>query len=118
MPSKKQLLHRAQQSKRVNNWDLIDFTGSFSSVHADTEKLLRIIGAWDEFGASGWGVNGTEEIFGTTKTNHATGSETLFDELFTKEIEKKVEKMYFADYDNVRIANALRPHAMSEVGND
>lgn len=88
-------------------WELMDFVGSFANVHDDTKALLRIIGAWDEFG-TGWGKNGTEEIFGKTKTKHATGSSSRFDEFFTKEFEKEIEKRYALDYYHEAISRALQ----------
>jgi len=98
------------------NWNLIDFVGSFSNARGDTEKLLKQIGAWEEFGSTGWGVNGTEAIFGTTKTCHATGSETLYDKFFvSKDIERRVEKRYAVDYGREEIANALRRNATSKA---
>lgn len=98
---------RAPQSKRISSdlWNLIDFVGSFSNVHNDTKRLLEIIGAW-EYG-TGWGKSETEEIFGETKTKHATGSSTRYDEVFTESLEKEIEKRYHLDYKHEAISRAL-----------
>eukprot|EP00578_Thalassiosira_sp_NH16_P000720 CAMPEP_0181138202 /NCGR_PEP_ID=MMETSP1071-20121207/34119_1 /TAXON_ID=35127 /ORGANISM="Thalassiosira sp., Strain NH16" /LENGTH=282 /DNA_ID=CAMNT_0023225019 /DNA_START=355 /DNA_END=1203 /DNA_ORIENTATION=- len=108
--------HWAAQGDRMENWDLVDFVGSFGNARDDTEKLLKQIGAWEEFGSNGWGVNGTEEIFGATKTRHATGSETRFSEFYTKEIEQMVEGRYAADYNSAEIASSLELNATANVG--
>ena len=92
--------HWKAQSRRVSNWDMMTFVGSFSNIHNDTKRLLLSINAWGEYGKSGWGVNGTEEIFGSTKTAHATGSETSYHEHYTKSLEEKVEMRYEKDYAN------------------
>jgi len=88
-------------------WKLMDFVGSFNNVQNDTKDLLKRIGAWDQYG-TGWGPDENEDIFGATKTKHATGSEFLFHEHFTASIEKKAEERYAADYQNVAIVRALK----------
>ena len=96
--------HWAPQPDRVKHWGIIDFVGSFGNIHNDTKRLLQRIGAWDEFGSYGWGESGTEEIFGSSRTRHATGSESLFYEYYTESLERKVEERYAQDYANEAIS--------------
>lgn len=98
---------RAPQNDKLKHWNLIDYVGLFDNIQNDTKSLLQRVGAWKEFGSNGWGVNGTEAIFGTSKTAHATESKDKFDEFYTKEIERKVEERYAIDYKNEVIAMAL-----------
>ena len=67
-------------------WSLVNFVGAFSNAQNDTKVLLKRIGAWDQFG-TGWGDNGDEEIFGATKSRHATNSTALFSDYFTRSLE-------------------------------
>lgn len=41
-------------------WKYINFIGHMDTVAQDTKALLTEIGAWDEFGKSGWGVQGQD----------------------------------------------------------
>jgi len=100
--------HWAPQNERLEHWaDLINFVGTFHNIQNDTRRLLQRIGAWEEFGSNGWGINGTEQIFGATKTAHATGSEKLYKDYYTKDIERLVEERYREDYMNEVIVKAL-----------
>ena len=84
---------------------LIDFIGSMDNQQEDAKRLLQIIGAWDDFGASGWGVNGTEQIFQSKSTvTHATSSNASdawnrMNKYYTPELERAVEERYAGDYD-------------------
>lgn len=98
---------RAPQSDRMGDlWSLVNFVGAFSNAQNDTKVLLKRIGAWDQFG-TGWGDNGDEEIFGATKSRHATNSTSLFSDYFTRSLEHEVEERYSADYCNEKISKAL-----------
>ena len=87
-------------------WERIDFVGSFKNAHDDTKELLQKIGVWEEFG-TGWGKDGDEEIFGETKTAHATGTSDRFLEHISESFERKVEERYAVDYRHELIAGAL-----------
>jgi hypothetical protein len=52
----------------------MDFIGSFENIADDTEKLLKSLGAWENFGESGWGTNGSEAIFRGGKNRAHSGS--------------------------------------------
>ncbi|KAL7578660.1 hypothetical protein ACA910_009802 [Epithemia clementina (nom. ined.)] len=57
--------HWITQSKRISPkyMQQINFIGRIETVQEDSEALLRRIGAWETFGQTGWGPNGTDPIF-------------------------------------------------------
>jgi hypothetical protein len=49
-------------------YPLLNFVGQYENVARDAQNLLERIGAWEEFGKTGWGRSGKESIFqGTTE---------------------------------------------------
>lgn len=90
--------HWLPQSHRLRrkNWKYINFVGHFESVYDDAKRLLQHIGAWDEFGASGWGIdnnnnsgrnNNSKEstnvsIFEKNTATHKTSSWTYLDNYY------------------------------------
>ena len=93
-------------------WPHINFVGHLETARDDTERLLRKVGGWEEFGANGWGKSETEAIFESSSVKHQTGSHDHLEEHFdSNETEGLVEKLYEDDYrnpllvfDNKRIA--------------
>jgi len=65
----------------LDKWlPVIDFVGSFESLAEDTETLLRKLGAWEEFGANGWGEDGASAIFrGKRNELHSGGADEKVD---------------------------------------
>ena len=59
-----------------NKWmPVASFLGHVETIAKDTERLLRQIGAWEEFGANGWGTDGLSSIFqGKKNAAHTTGA--------------------------------------------
>jgi hypothetical protein len=98
--------HWSPQSRRMQDkyWPYINFVGNMESVAADTERLLRQVGAWDQFGMSGWGEGGNMSIFGTKAGGvgriHATNARDRLRVHYTPELEKKVDLYYASDYAN------------------
>ena len=87
---------------------LLDFVGHMEHMAEDAERLLKRIGAWEEFGKSGWGKRGKEAIF-TSKSGvfHATSPEIKggvdaywqrLSKFYTSELENVVEEVYQSDY--------------------
>ncbi len=74
------------------------------TVAEDAESLLRQVGAWDQFGKSGWGGKGNMSIFGTKAgelgRTHATNARDRLHFYYTPELEKKVDLYYASDYAN------------------
>ena len=98
--------HWRGQHERVDSkyWPYMDFVGHVETAAQDAKTLLEKIGAWEEFGKSGWGKDGTQAIFGSTDAKsageHATHSQWKVWQWYTPESEKLVEKHYQADYMN------------------
>ena len=63
--------HWYPQSERMDakHWALINFVGSMDNLQGDAKALLEQVGAWDEFGRTGWGPDSTDPIFGSDSTN-------------------------------------------------
>ena len=92
----------------------VNFVGYMGTLEQDAKRLLEKIGAWDEYGASGWGFYGNESIFASKsmvahKTSEQDALETSsltilidpWDRLaryYTPEIEQQVEQHYANDY--------------------
>jgi hypothetical protein len=70
----------------------------------DARVLLQRIGAWEEYGKSGWGTNGNESIFESTsnvkhKTGNGTGdSHSRLAQYYTPESERIIEQRFASDY--------------------
>lgn len=98
--------HWMSQHERVDAkfWPYMDFVGHVETAANDARRLLRKIGAWDEFGATGWGEDGSLAIFQSTDTTgageHATWSQWKVWQWYTPESEELVERYYQADYMN------------------
>ena len=83
---------------------LIDFIGTMDQLQEDSKRLLQRIGAWDEFGSSGWGKSGTEQIFQSkSSVSHATSKSAAqaykrLNKYYTPELERAVEERFSQDY--------------------
>ena len=76
----------------------INFVGRFDTLAVDARRLLRHIGAWEDYGATGWGVSDDEPIFGSNAASHATNAtrqlSTFFDSSTTEDL---VQEFYAED---------------------
>jgi hypothetical protein len=96
-------------------WKHINFVGKMETINEDTEKLLKKVGAWDDYGKTGWGPNRNQSITETSggKQSHKTGSASKIDQWFTPNTERLVEDFYRADYENpvfdFAITNLIQP---------
>lgn len=98
--------HWRAQSTRLDfkYWPYIDHVGHVETAAQDAKALLQIVGAWDEFGASGWG-GGNSSIFesktaGAAGMNHSTHADWQVWKWYTPETEQLVERFYQGDYEN------------------
>jgi Sulfotransferase family len=99
--------HWRPQSDRVDYkyWPYIDHIGHVETSAADAKDLLQQIGAWEEFGASGWGDGGQSAIFASRESsgsgmNHTTYADQQIWTWYTPETEQLVERFYMGDYEN------------------
>ena len=77
--------------------------GHVESAARDAKELLKRIGAWEEFGASGWGENNNQSVFDSSSESavtHVTGAKWRMWKYYTPELENIVENFYATDYSN------------------
>lgn len=98
--------HWRSQHDRVNfkYWSYIDHISHVEQATEGAKDLLQKIGAWEEFGRTGWGSDGNSSIFEAKGVSgagsHATWSQWKVWKWYTPEIEQKVEHFYREDYMN------------------
>jgi len=100
--------HWIPQSSRMEArfWPFINFVGRMETITDNTERLLKQIGAWDQFGKSGWGES--DGALFATKTGelgrkHATDARNKLKQYMTPELEKEVDEYYANDYSNKKL---------------
>lgn len=94
-------IHWQPQSDRMPAKYLttLDFVGHLETAAEDAKTLLERVGAWEAFGAMGWGKDGTESMFQTVDAaNHGTSANRKMTKYYTPEIELLVEERYEVDY--------------------
>ncbi|KAI2489729.1 sulfotransferase family [Fragilaria crotonensis] len=93
--------HWTSQSRRMHSkyWRYINFIGHLETAEADAKVLLERVGAWEEYGATGWGVNGTEPIFASKSTIlHTTNPQDRMHDFCSNEAVALVRALYADDY--------------------
>jgi len=113
------------------NWKWINFVGHFETKQRDARRLLEAIGAYDEFGATGWGESksrtatdtATDTATTTTTTtttttslsmfeknmaNHKTGSGEKMNDHYSTKTERLVLQHYRLDYSS-EVFNLTKP---------
>lgn len=98
--------HWRSQHQRIDYkyWPFIDWVGHVETADQDAKDLLMRIGAWDEFGKSGWGADHQKSIFQSKEVTgageHATWAQWQVWKWYTPETEEEVERFYLKDYEN------------------
>lgn len=96
--------HWMPQSSRMEEkfWPYINFVGNLEHLGEDGERLLRRIGAWETYGASGWGPTGKDSVFqsqeGGAGRSHATGARQKLRQHISNELEAELDSFYRKDY--------------------
>jgi ribosomal protein S27E len=81
-------------------WPYINFVGKLDTAAQDTKRLLQKIGAWESFGATGWGESGKEAIFqSASNIRHKTDAKLNLDAYYTRDVERAVRKTYADDFE-------------------
>lgn len=82
-------------------WPYINFVGHMENMTDDAEALLRRVGAWEKFGATGWGPSKTEPIFhGRSGRKHATNATQKLRHYLTPSDELILDRWYAPDYNH------------------
>jgi hypothetical protein len=85
-------------------WDTIDFVGHLETAERDARDILERIGAWEDYGKTGWGRHGNASIFATSHGfHHTTGAARRLAQYYTPELEAKVEERYAGDYNLAKL---------------
>lgn len=99
--------HWRPQSLRLTDkyWPVINFVGHMETVAEDAERLLRQVGAWEEYGASGWGESSSQDssssIFQSSLgRTHATSAASRLASLLSASLENELERFYAKDYEH------------------
>jgi hypothetical protein len=96
-------IHWRPQCQRMSDssWKYINFWGKYDRLHEDAHQLLERIGAWEEFGSSGWGKDGNLSLFEKPlSTDHATNSHDKMFQFYTPKLLKKVFDFVKDDYES------------------
>jgi hypothetical protein len=100
----KKLPNKVPQTQRMEGkfWKYINFVGHLESIKEDTKRLLEKIGAWEKWGATGWGTDGTKSIIEQSEysQSHTTDANSKIYQWYTPERERLVETLYAVDYQN------------------
>lgn len=85
------------QSKRIDEkfHSKLDFVLRYETVQDDAKRLLEKIGAWDEYGQSGWGQFGNETFL---ERKEEEEEEMHAEDHYDLGLEWVVENMYAEDY--------------------
>lgn len=92
------------QRMEVKYWPYIDHVLHVETAANDARRLLTTIGAWDDYGQTGWGSDGDLSIFQSKDRSgagvHATFAQWQVWKWYTPESEIQVEQFYQCDYEN------------------
>ena len=82
-------------------WPFINFVGHLSTAQADAKALLQRLGAWETYGATGWGADESEPIFASkTAIRHKTNPKDHQNDLCNKDSIALMDALYEDDLQN------------------
>ena len=97
--------HWKKQSLRMEEkyWKYINFVGHMETITNDAEQLLKLIGAWNEYGSNGWNdydgrIFAPKQSMG--RKHQTNASEKLQQYITSIEFEADLERFYSNDYRN------------------
>jgi hypothetical protein len=93
--------HWKLQSTRMKrkNWKFINFVGYFDNLAHDARCLLEQIGAWDEYGATGWGKYQNTSFLETNVAHHKTSARSSISKYYTPELMELAMHYLRPDFD-------------------
>jgi hypothetical protein len=80
------------------NWKFINFVGHLDNVTRDARCLLERIGAWEKYGATGWGAFRSSSFLDQNMASHATSSRGLKEKFYTSELTQLALEYLQPDY--------------------
>jgi len=91
---------RSQTSYCGLNTTRFDFIGDLDHLHEDFIEFAESIGVWEEYGASGWGEDGTKPMIDSWIYKQAPhrSTERIW-QFYNERLLKKVYRHYKADFD-------------------
>lgn len=94
---------------------VMNLVGDFASVGSWIEKVLRRVGAWEEYGATGWGKSGSESVFQTNMYPYRTDAASRMGEFYNRETLSAVYSAYAGDIAFARRAgvNLIKHHELT-----
>jgi hypothetical protein len=98
--------HWRPQGIRVDYkyWQYIDIVGHVENAAQGAKEILQRVGAWEKWGATGWGKHGNSSIFESKGVEgageHATWAQWEVWKWYTPALELRVEEFYRGDYEN------------------
>lgn len=82
-------------------WQTLDFVGHMDNVQEDAKRLLQRIGAWEEFGKSGWDrpLHDHAIFQSTENVQHKSGAPKQVAQYYTPELEREIDRRFGQDYE-------------------
>jgi len=79
----------------------LNFVGSFNYLEIHSKLLLTHIGAWEKYGASGWGSDGKQRIFQQNDAVNRRDAQSKIFQYYTDELIIMVRDAYRMDYEMI-----------------
>jgi hypothetical protein len=76
----------------------LNVVGRFENAAMDARLLLERIGAWEQYGKSGWGKSGNESIFVSSHPPAEYKYIPFFSPALSLDLERQIEEVYSSDY--------------------
>lgn len=109
--------HWSLQCERMERkyWPHVTTVLHLDRAATDVQRLLKQVGAWKEFGAFGWGIDGKASIFSpNVTTRHETNAAALMGHYYNSQgLIKQVESLFAKDYTHKRLGFGVTPMADS-----
>ena len=89
---------------------LYDFVGSQENLSEHARIVLKDLGLWEEYGASGWPGGEDEFLPLQSNAHHKTESSQQSQSMYTPELLDKVKTIYKEDYDMIESLGLTGEH--------
>jgi hypothetical protein len=83
---------------RPVQWEQVNFVGHFDRLAEDSRRLLEVVNAWHDYGATGWPNGGL--YAGSSTVQHQTGAHDRMRQYYTPALEAVADAWYQKDYES------------------